>query len=115
MRQQFSNLDTWRGKLTATWVCLAPPAALVALFVAGGVPANHFVGDSHALSQPRQDSGFDALAGEEPTKPGVDGRIGTEKRSQIGVPVTGTTDAKPPTVTPSTGGDASGIPSTVLA
>jgi membrane-bound lytic murein transglycosylase B len=115
MRQQFSNLDTWRGKLTATWVCLAPPAALVALFVAGGVPSNQFVVDAHALSQPRQDSVFDALAGDVPTQPGVDGRIGTEKRSQIGVPVTGTTDAKPPTVTPSTGGDASGIPSTVLA
>lgn len=115
MRQQFSNLDTWRGKLTATWVCLAPPAALVALFVAGGVPSNQFVVDSHALSQPRQDSVFDALAGDVPTQPGVDGRIGTEKRSQIGVPVTGTTDAKTPTVTPGIGGDASGIPSTVLA
>jgi membrane-bound lytic murein transglycosylase B len=115
MRQQFSNLDTWRGKLTATWVCLAPPAALVALFVAGGVPSNQFVVDSHALSQPRQDSVFDALAGDVPTQPGVDGKLGTEKRSQIGVPVTGTTDAKPPTVTPASGGDASGIPSTVLA
>jgi hypothetical protein len=114
MRQQFSNLDTWRGKLTATWVCLAPPAALVALFVAGGVPSNHFVVDSHALSQPRQDSVFDALAGDVPTQPGVDGRIGTEKRSQIGVPVTGTTEGKPLPV-PGTGGDASGIPSTVLA
>jgi hypothetical protein len=124
MRQQFSNLDTWRGKLTAAWVCLAPPAALVALFVAGGLPSNQFVVDSRALSQPRQDSVFDALAGDVPTQPGVDGRIGTEKRSQIGVPVTGTTDAKPPTVTDTGtgtgtgigtgGGDASGIPSTVL-
>jgi membrane-bound lytic murein transglycosylase B len=114
MRQQFSNLDTWRGKLTATWVCLAPPAALVAVFVAGGVPSNQFVVDSQALSQPRQDSVFDALAGDVPTQPGVDGSKGTEKRSQIGVPVTGTTDAKPLTVT-GIAGDATGIPSTVLA
>jgi hypothetical protein len=114
MRQQFSNLDTWRGKLTATWVCLAPPAALVAVFVAGGVPSNTFVVDSNALSQPRQDALFDDLAGDVPTQPGVDGSIGTEKRSQIGVPVTGTTDGKPLS-TPGIGGDPSGIPSTVLA
>jgi membrane-bound lytic murein transglycosylase B len=114
MRQQFSNLDTWRGKLTATWVCLAPPAALVAVFVAGGVPSNHLVVDPSALSQPRQDALFDDLAGDVPTQPGVDGSIGTEKRSQIGVPVTGTTDGKPLS-TPGVGGDASGIPTTVLA
>jgi membrane-bound lytic murein transglycosylase B len=114
MRQQFSNLDTWRGKLTATWVCLAPPAALVAVFVAGGVPSNQFVVDSQALSQPRQDSVFDALAGDVPTQPGVDGSKGTEKRSQIGVPVTGTRDGKPLPVTGIVG-DTTGIPSTVLA
>ncbi len=49
MRQQFKNLDTWRGKLTATWISLAPPAAMVAVFVAGGLPSNQFVVDAHAL------------------------------------------------------------------
>jgi len=58
MRQQFKDLDTWRGKLTATWICLAPPAAMVAVFVAGGVPSNTFVVDSHALSQPRHNLGL---------------------------------------------------------
>ena len=114
MRQQFKDLDTWRGKLTATWVCLAPPAAMVAVFVAGGVPSNTFVVDSHALSQPRQDSVFDALAGEVPATPGADGSVGTEARSSIEVPVTGALDNKQ---TPPVGitGDASGIPGTVLA
>ncbi|HEU4945624.1 MAG TPA: lytic murein transglycosylase [Kribbella sp.] len=114
MRQQFSNLDTWRGKLTATWICLAPPAAMVAVFVAGGVPSNQFVVDAHALGEQRQDSIFDSLADDLPGKPGVDGSLGTQKRSQIGVPVTGTTDGKP---RPGIGvvGDASGIPGSVLA
>jgi membrane-bound lytic murein transglycosylase B len=114
MRQQFKDLDTWRGKLTATWICLAPPAAMVAVFVAGGVPANQFVVDSHALSQQRQDSMFDGLAGNVPTQPGVDGSVGTEKRSSIDVPITGATTATQPVIS-GVSGDASGIPGTVLA
>ena len=114
MRQQFRNLDTWRGKLTATWVCLAPPAAMVAVFVAGGVPSNQFVVDSHALSQPRQDSVFDDLIDDVPTVPGADGSLGTQKRSSIDVPITGVTDNKQQPITGIVG-DASGIPGTVLA
>jgi membrane-bound lytic murein transglycosylase B len=114
MRQQFKDLDTWRGKLTATWICLAPPAAMVAVFVAGGVPSNQFVVDSHALSVPRQDSVFDDLVSDVPAQPGVDGGVGTEKRSSIDVPVTGATDNKQPVI-PGVIGDASGIPGTVLA
>ena len=52
MRQQFKNLDTWRGKLTATWIVLAPPTAMVAVFVAGGLPSNTFMVDAHALGGP---------------------------------------------------------------
>ncbi|QNE17573.1 lytic murein transglycosylase [Kribbella qitaiheensis] len=114
MRQQFKNLDTWRGKLTATWICLAPPAAMVAVFVAGGVPSNSFVVDSHALGLPRQDSVFDDLVSDVPAQPGVDGGVGTEKRSSIDVPVTGATDNKQPVI-PGVIGDTSGIPGTVLA
>ena len=114
MRQQFRDLDTWRGKLTATWICLAPPAAMVAVFVAGGVPSNTFVVDSHALSQPRQDAIFDDLVEDVPAEPGVDGSVGTEKRSSIEVPVIGAIDNKQqPVIGPI--GAASGIPSTVLA
>ena len=114
MRQQFSNLDTWRGKMTAAWVCLAPPTAMVVVFVAGGVTSNTFIVDAHALSQQRQDSLFDDLAGDLPAGPGVDGSVATEAKSQIQVPVTGAVDS---TVQPVTGvtGDASGIPGTVLA
>jgi hypothetical protein len=114
MRQQFKDLDTWRGKLTAAWICLAPPAAMVAVIVAGGVPSNQFVVDSHALSLPRQDSAFDGLATDVPTQPGVDGSVGTEKRSSIDVPVTGAIDSKVPVIS-GVSGDASGIPGTVLA
>lgn len=114
MRQQFKDLNTWRGKLTATWICLAPPAAMVAVFVAGGVPSNSFVVDSHALSAPRQDSVFDDLVSDVPAQPGVDGGVGTEKRSSIDVPVTGATDNKQPVI-PGVIGDTSGIPGTVLA
>ena len=114
MRQQFSNLDTWRGKFTAAGVCLAPPAALIAVFVTGGVTSSTFIVDAHALSQPRQDAVFDALAEDVPNQPGVDGSVATEKKSQIEVPVTGATESKVP---PAVGvvGDASGIPGTVLA
>ncbi|GAB3835320.1 lytic transglycosylase domain-containing protein [Kribbella italica] len=114
MRRQFKDLDTWRGKLTATWICLAPPAAMVAVFVAGGVPSNTFVVDAHALSQPRQDSVFDDLLDDVPSQPGADGSIPSEKRSTIEVPVTGATDSKQqPVIGPS--GAVTGIPGTVLA
>jgi hypothetical protein len=113
MRQQFKNLDTWRGKLTATWVCLAPPTAMVAVFVVGGV-SNTFIVDAHALAAPQQDSVFDDLANKVPTEPGVDGSLPTQEKSTIQVPLTGTTDG---TVQPIPGltGDTSGIPGTVLA
>jgi membrane-bound lytic murein transglycosylase B len=114
MRRQFKDLDTWRGKLTATWICLAPPAAMVAVFVAGGVPSNTFVVDAHALSQPRQDSVFDDLIEDVPSQPGADGSIPSEKRSTIEVPVTGATDSKQQPVIGPTGA-VSGIPGTVLA
>ena len=114
MRQQFRNLDTWRGKMTAAWVCLAPPTAMVVVFVAGGVTSNTFIVDAHALSQPRQDSVFDELAEDLPASPGVDGSVATEQKSQIQVPVTGALDSsqQPGTGTP---GDTSGIAGTVLA
>jgi membrane-bound lytic murein transglycosylase B len=114
MRQQFKNLDTWRGKLTATWVCLAPPTAMVAVFVVGGVTSNTFVVDAHALGGPRQDAVFDDLANDLPNQPGVDGSLPTQEKSTVQVPFTGTTDG---TVKPIQGvfGDASGIPGTVLA
>jgi hypothetical protein len=114
MRQQFKNLDTWRGKLTAVWVCLAPPTALVVVFVAGGVTSNTFIVDAQALSQPRQDTVFDELAGNLPSGPGVDGSIPTEQKSQIEVPVTGAVDSSQQPTT-GTAGDVSGIPGTVLA
>jgi hypothetical protein len=114
MRQQFKDLDTWRGKLTATWICLAPPAAMVAIFIAGGVPSNQFVVDAHALTQPRQDSVFDGLATDVPTQPGVDGSVGTEKRSSIDVPITGAVNPTQAVIA-GVSGDASGIPGTVLA
>jgi hypothetical protein len=114
MRQQFKNLDTWRGKLTAVWVCIAPPTALVVVFVAGGVTSNTFIVDAQALSQPRTDTVFDELAGELPSGPGVDGSIPTEQRSQIEVPVTGAVDS-PQQPTTGVTGDVSGIPGTVLA
>ncbi|GAA1569662.1 MULTISPECIES: lytic transglycosylase domain-containing protein [Kribbella] len=114
MRQQFKNLDTWRGKLNATWVCLAPPTAMVAVFVVGGVTSNTFIVDAHALAAPRQDAVFDDLANNVPAQPGVDGSLPTQAKSTIQVPFTGTTDG---TVQPIPGafGDASGIPGTVLA
>ncbi|WP_427891214.1 lytic transglycosylase domain-containing protein [Kribbella sp. GL6] len=114
MRQQFKNLDTWRGKLTATWVCLAPPTAMVAVFVVGGVTSNTFIVDAHALAAPRQDAVFDDLANNVPAQPGADGSLPTQAKSTIEVPFTGTTDG---TVQPIPGafGDASGIPGTVLA
>ncbi|MFD7157390.1 lytic transglycosylase domain-containing protein [Kribbella sp. NPDC059898] len=114
MRQQFKNLDTWRGKLTATWVCLAPPTAMVAVFVVGGVTSNTFIVDAQALAAPRQDAVFDDLANNVPAQPGVDGSLPSQAKSTIQVPVTGTTDG---TVQPIPGafGDASGIPGTVLA
>ena len=114
MRQQFRNLDTWRGKLTAAWVCLAPPTAMVVVFVAGGVTSNTFIVDAHALNQQRQDSVFDDLAGDLPVGPGVDGSVASERKSQIQVPVTGAVDSTTPPTTGVTG-DASGIPGTVLA
>jgi membrane-bound lytic murein transglycosylase B len=114
MRQQFKNLDTWRGKLTATWVCLAPPTAMVAVFVAGGVTSNTFIVDAHALAQPRQDAVFDDLANDLPNKPGADGSLPTQEKSQVQVPVTGTTNGKVQPI-PGIPGDASGIPGTVLA
>jgi membrane-bound lytic murein transglycosylase B len=114
MRQQFKNLDTWRGKLSAACTCLAPPTAMVAVFVVGGVTSNTFIVDAHALAAPRQDAVFDDLAKNVPTQPGVDGSLPTQEKSTIGVPVTGTTDG---TVQPIPGaiGDTSGIPGTVLA
>jgi membrane-bound lytic murein transglycosylase B len=114
MRQQFKNLDTWRGKLTATWVCLAPPTAMVAVFVVGGVTSNTFIVDAHALAAPRQDSVFDNLASNVPSEPGVDGSLPSQAKSTVEVPITGTTDG---TVQPIPGitGDTSGIPGTVLA
>ncbi|MFG1910515.1 lytic murein transglycosylase [Kribbella sp. NPDC048928] len=114
MRQRFKNLDTWRGKLNATCACLAPPTAMVAVFVVGGVTSNTFIVDAHALAAPRQDAVFDDLANSVPTQPGVDGSLPTQAKSTIEVPFTGTTDG---TVQPVPGvfGDASGIPGTVLA
>jgi membrane-bound lytic murein transglycosylase B len=114
MRQQFKNLDTWRGKLTATWVCLAPPTAMVAVFVVGGVTSNTFIVDAHALAAPRQDAVFDDLANNVPPEPGVDGSLPSQGKSTVQVPITGTTDG---TVQPIPGitGDTSGIPGTVLA
>jgi len=114
MRQQFRNLDTWRGKLTATWVCLAPPTAMVAVFVVGGVTSNTFIVDAHALAQPRQDVVFDKLANDLPNEPGADGSLPTQEKSQVQVPVTGTTNGKVQPI-PGITGDASGIPGTVLA
>ncbi|WUJ71212.1 lytic murein transglycosylase [Kribbella soli] len=114
MRQQFKNLDTWRGKLSAACTCLAPPTAMVAVFVVGGVTSNTFIVDAHALAAPHQDAVFDDLANNVPTQPGVDGSLPTQEKSTIGVPVTGSTDG---TVQPIQGvlGDTSGIPGTVLA
>ncbi|MEU4195960.1 lytic murein transglycosylase [Kribbella sp. NPDC026611] len=114
MRQQFKNLDTWRGRLSATCACLAPPTAMVAVFVVGGVTSNTFIVDAHALAAPRQDAVFDDLANQVPSQPGVDGSLPTQEKSTIQVPVTGTTDG---TVQPIPGlsGDTSGIPGTVLA
>ncbi|MEV4267222.1 lytic murein transglycosylase [Kribbella sp. NPDC049584] len=114
MRQQFKNLDTWRGKLSAACTCLAPPTAMVAVFVVGGVTSNTFIVDAHALAAPRQDAVFDDLAANVPNQPGVDGSLPTQEKSTIGVPVTGTTNG---TVQPIPGaiGDTSGIPGTVLA
>ncbi len=83
MRQQFKNLDTWRGKLSATWVILAPPTAMVAVFVAGGVTSNTFIVDAHALAQPRQDAQFDELVDNLPKQPGADGSLPTQQKSQI--------------------------------
>jgi len=114
MRQQFKNLDTWRGKLTATWVILAPPTAMVAVFVAGGVTSNTFIVDAHALSQPRQDAQFDDLIENVPTQPGADGSLPTQEKSQIQVPVTGAIDG-PVQPIPGITGNPSGIPGTVLA
>jgi membrane-bound lytic murein transglycosylase B len=114
MRQQFKNLDTWRGKLTATWVILAPPTAMVAVFVAGGVTSNTFIVDAHALAQPRQDSVFDELANQVPPEPGADGSLPTQEKSTVQVPVTGAVDG-PVQPIPGITGDASGIPGTVLA
>src|SRR4051794_24661484 len=114
MRQQFKNLDTWRGKLTATWVCLAPPTAMVAVFVVGGVTSNTFIVDAHALAAPRQDAVYDELAANVPKGPGADGSLPTQEKSTVQVPITGTTNG---TVQPIPGiaGDTSGIPGTVLA
>ena len=114
MRQQFKNLDTWRGKLTATWVCLAPPTAMVAVFVVGGVTSNTFIVDAHALAAPREDAVFNDLANNVPKQPGVDGSLPTQEKSTVQVPITGTTTG---TVQPIPGitGDTSGIPGTVLA
>ena len=114
MRQQFKNLDTWRGKLTATWVCLAPPTAMVAVFVVGGVTSSTFIVDAHALAAPREDAVFDDLANNVPKEPGVDGSLPTQDKSTVQVPITGTTGG---TVQPIPGitGDTSGIPGTVLA
>ncbi|HZX07368.1 lytic transglycosylase domain-containing protein [Kribbella sp.] len=114
MRQQFKNLDTWRGKLSAACTCLAPPTALVAVFVVGGVTSNTFIVDAHALAAPRQDAVFDDLANKVPAQPGVDGSLPTQAKSTIQVPFTGTTDG---TVQPIPGalGNTSGIPGTVLA
>ncbi|TDC14180.1 lytic transglycosylase domain-containing protein, partial [Kribbella albertanoniae] len=114
MRQQFKNLDTWRGKLTATWVCLAPPTAMVAVFVIGGVTSNTFIVDAHALAGQRPDSVFDDLVDDMPTQPGVDGSLPTQEKSTVSVPVTGSTDGTVPPI-PGVTGDASGIPGTVLA
>ncbi|TDO54085.1 membrane-bound lytic murein transglycosylase B [Kribbella sp. VKM Ac-2571] len=114
MRQQFKNLDTWRGKLTATWVCLAPPTAMIAVFVVGGVTSNTFVVDAHALAAPRQDAVFDELAKDVPNQPGVDGSLPTQEKSTVQVPITGTTDGTGKPI-PGVFGDASGIPGTVLA
>src|SRR4051812_39018808 len=109
MRQRFKDLDTWRGKLNATCACLAPPTAMVAVFVIGGVTSNTFIVDAHALAAPRQDAIFDELVDKVPPQPGVDGSLPTQAKSTIEVPVTGTTDG---TVQPIPGvfGDASGIP-----
>src|SRR4051812_25404555 len=114
MRQQFKNLDTWRGKLTATWVCLAPPTAMVAVFVVGGVTSYTFIVDAHALAAPRQDAVFDELANNVPNQPGVDGSLPTQDKSTVQVPITGTTDGTGKPI-PGVFGDASGIPGTVLA
>ncbi|GAB2668776.1 lytic transglycosylase domain-containing protein [Kribbella swartbergensis] len=114
MRQQFKNLDTWRGKLTATWVILAPPTAMVAVFVAGGITSNTFIVDAHALAQPRPDTQFDELANDLPTQPGADGSLPTQQKSQIQVPVTGAVDG-PVQPIPGITGNPSGIPGTVLA
>ncbi|MFI5733777.1 lytic transglycosylase domain-containing protein [Kribbella sp. NPDC051587] len=114
MRQQFKNLDTWRGKLTATWVCLAPPTAMVAVFVIGGVTSNTFIVDAHALAAPRPDSVFDDLVNDVPSQPGADGSLPTQEKSTVSVPVTGSTDGNVPPI-PGVSGDTSGIPGTVLA
>jgi hypothetical protein len=107
--------ETARIKLVAGWALLAPVGAMVLVVaLGGGAGANQYVVDSHALG-PRPDSVFDDLVTDVPSEPGIDGSVGTEKKSQIDVPITGTTDGKPlppGTVVP---GNTTGIPGTVLA
>ena len=112
----FGAGDAWRVKVVAGWALLAPVGAMVLVVaISGSGSANQVVVDSRAIAQPRLDSVFDSLANDVPNLPGVDGSIGTEKRSSIEVPITGTTDGKPhPPGTP-VGPNAAGIPGTVLA
>jgi hypothetical protein len=105
--------ETARVKLIAAWALLAPVGAMVLVVaLGGGAGANQYIVDSHAIG-PRPDSVFDGLASDVPATPGVDGSVGTEKKSTIDVPITGTTDGKPQP--PSAAGNTSGIPGTVLA
>ena len=107
--------DAWRLKVIAGWACLAPVGAMVLVIALGGEgAANQFVVDARVIG-PRPDAVFDDLAAELPAGPGVDGSVATERKSQVEVPVTGTTDGRP--VVPGAGveGNTSGIPGTVLA
>jgi len=110
----FGTGDVWRVKVVAGWACLAPVAAMVLVFAIGdSKPPGQLVVDG--TNTPRADSVFDDLAAELPPGPGVDGSLGTQEKSQIEIPITGTTDGKPlPPGTPAIG-NTSGIPGTVLA
>ncbi|NEA31349.1 lytic murein transglycosylase [Streptomyces sp. SID13031] len=92
---------------------------VLVIALGGEGAANEFVVDARAIG-PRPDSVFDDLAAELPSGTGVDGSIPTEQRSQVEVPVTGTTEGQP--VVPggteagtTVVGNPSGIPGTVLA
>ncbi|MFC0628411.1 lytic transglycosylase domain-containing protein [Kribbella deserti] len=115
MRQKLSGTNSWRGRITATWIWVAPPLAMVGVVVAGsGGPSNLFIVDSAALAGAnRQDSVFDDLAKDVGPSPGANGRLGSEKPSDVEIPITGTVDGQADVGT-ALPGSVAGIPSSVL-